>query len=72
MGSFFSWLTHLECPSGITDLYVHFAVDNEPAKQLYMKSGFIYENDEPAWKARFLDRPRRILLWTGLPVNYDV
>ncbi|XP_034699011.1 uncharacterized protein LOC117924495 [Vitis riparia] len=57
---------------GITDLYVHFAVDNEPAKQLYMKSGFIYENDEPAWKARFLDRPRRILLWTGLPVNYDV
>ncbi|KAL6331718.1 hypothetical protein AAG906_016714 [Vitis piasezkii] len=57
---------------GITDLYVHFAVDNEPAKQLYMKSGFIYENDEPAWQARFLERPRRILLWTGLPVNYDV
>ncbi|KAK9932010.1 hypothetical protein M0R45_019261 [Rubus argutus] len=52
---------------GISDLYVHVAVDNEPAKQLYMKSGFIYENDEPAWQARFLDRPRRILLWFGIP-----
>ncbi|KAJ4961232.1 hypothetical protein NE237_021142 [Protea cynaroides] len=36
---------------GITDMYVHVAVDNEPAKELYMKSGFIYENDEPAWQA---------------------
>lgn len=53
--------------SGISDLYVHVAVDNEPAKRLYMKSGFIYENDEPAWQARFLDRPRRILLWFGIP-----
>lgn len=53
--------------SGINDLYVHVAVDNEPAKKLYMKSGFVYESDEPAWQARFLDRPRRILLWTGLP-----
>ncbi|KAG6649071.1 hypothetical protein I3843_07G183300 [Carya illinoinensis] len=52
---------------GITDLYVHVAVDNEPAKKLYMKSGFVYENDEPTWQARFLDRPRRLLLWTGLP-----
>ncbi|XVF34300.1 hypothetical protein REPUB_Repub18cG0047700 [Reevesia pubescens] len=52
---------------GITDLYVHVAVDNEPAKNLYMKSGFIHENDEPAWQARFLDRPRRLLLWIGLP-----
>ncbi|XWS70901.1 hypothetical protein CRYUN_Cryun03dG0089800 [Craigia yunnanensis] len=52
---------------GITDLYVHVAVDNEPAKNLYMKSGFILENEEPAWQARFLDRPRRILLWIGLP-----
>lgn len=52
---------------GISDLYVHVAVDNEPAKRLYMKSGFIYENDEPAWQARFLDRPRRILLWFGIP-----
>lgn len=48
---------------GITDLYVHVAVNNEAAKKLYMKSGFVYENDEPAWQARFLDRPRRILLW---------
>ena len=52
---------------GISDLYVHVAVDNEPAKNLYLKSGFVYESDEPAWQARFLDRPRRILLWTGLP-----
>ncbi|XP_027331829.1 uncharacterized protein LOC113847136 isoform X3 [Abrus precatorius] len=52
---------------GITDLYVHVAVDNEPAKKLYTKSGFVYETDEPAWQARFLDRPRRLLLWTGLP-----
>ncbi|PON56033.1 FkbH domain containing protein [Parasponia andersonii] len=52
---------------GISDLYVHVAFDNEPAKKLYIKSGFVYESDEPAWQARFLDRPRRILLWTGLP-----
>ncbi|KAF6156398.1 hypothetical protein GIB67_031519 [Kingdonia uniflora] len=51
---------------GITDLYVHVADDNDPAKELYLKSGFIYENDEPAWQARFLDRPRRILLWTEI------
>ncbi|XP_011009948.1 PREDICTED: uncharacterized protein LOC105114918 isoform X2 [Populus euphratica] len=57
--------------SGITDLYVHVAVNNEPAKQLYKKSGFIYENDEPAWQARFLDRPRRLLLWLGLPGNQN-
>ncbi|XP_011009947.1 PREDICTED: uncharacterized protein LOC105114918 isoform X1 [Populus euphratica] len=56
---------------GITDLYVHVAVNNEPAKQLYKKSGFIYENDEPAWQARFLDRPRRLLLWLGLPGNQN-
>ncbi|XP_058728719.1 GCN5-related N-acetyltransferase 7, chloroplastic isoform X2 [Vicia villosa] len=54
---------------GITDLYVHVAVDNEPAKKLYMKSGFVYESDEPAWQARFLDRPRRLLLWMGLSVS---
>ncbi|XP_028797429.1 uncharacterized protein LOC114752895 isoform X2 [Neltuma alba] len=51
---------------GITDLYVHVAVNNEPARKLYVKSGFVYESDEPAWQARFLDRPRRLLLWTGL------
>ncbi|XP_023531978.1 uncharacterized protein LOC111794081 isoform X1 [Cucurbita pepo subsp. pepo] len=51
---------------GISDLYVHVAFDNEPAKNLYLKSGFVHESDEPAWQARFLDRPRRILLWTTL------
>ncbi|KAK6944284.1 hypothetical protein RJ641_025386 [Dillenia turbinata] len=28
--------------------------------------------DEPAWQARFLDRPRRILLWLGLPISYNL
>ncbi|MFS7944803.1 putative transcription regulator GNAT family [Helianthus anomalus] len=56
---------------GISDLYVHVAVDNEPAKNLYIKCGFVYESEEPAWQARFLDRPRRLLLWMGLPNNYN-
>ncbi|KAM7472856.1 hypothetical protein LguiA_011039 [Lonicera macranthoides] len=56
---------------GISDLYVHVAIDNEPAKKLYMKNGFVYESDEPTWQARFLDRPRRLLLWIGLPHTYD-
>lgn len=51
---------------GITDLYVHVAVDNEAAKKLYDKSGFSYESEEPAWRARFLGRPQRYLLWTDL------
>ncbi|PKU66535.1 uncharacterized protein LOC110106887 [Dendrobium catenatum] len=51
---------------GITDLYVHVAVDNEAARKLYEKGGFIYENEEPAWQARFLGRPRRFLLWADL------
>ncbi|KAL6973743.1 GCN5-related N-acetyltransferase 7, chloroplastic [Sarracenia purpurea var. burkii] len=57
---------------GISDLYVHVAVDNEPAKRLYMKSGFVYESDEPAWQARFLDRPRRVLLWIHIPNTLDL
>ncbi|KAF8035482.1 hypothetical protein BT93_C1495 [Corymbia citriodora subsp. variegata] len=57
---------------GITDLYVHVAVDNEAAKKLYMKSGFVYESEEPAWQARFLDRPRRILLWTSVGASCDL
>ena len=58
--------------SGISDLYVHVAVDNEPAKNLYLKSGFVRENEEPAWQARFLDRPRRLLLWIGLPITFEL
>ncbi|XP_021756861.1 uncharacterized protein LOC110721935 [Chenopodium quinoa] len=57
---------------GITDLYVHVAVDNESAKKLYMKSGFTYESDEPAWQARFANRPRRVILWFGLPNSYNL
>lgn len=50
----------------MTDLYVHVAVDNDAARCLYEKSGFIYESEEPAWRARFLDRPRRCLLWASM------
>ncbi|XP_059288201.1 GCN5-related N-acetyltransferase 7, chloroplastic [Lycium ferocissimum] len=57
---------------GISDLYVHVAIDNEPARKLYMKCGFEQENEEPAWQARFLDRPRRLLLWTELSNSSDV
>ncbi|XP_010687701.2 uncharacterized protein LOC104901787 isoform X1 [Beta vulgaris subsp. vulgaris] len=57
---------------GITDLYVHVAVDNESAKNLYMKSGFTYESEEPAWQARFSNRPRRIILWYGLPNPHNL
>lgn len=57
---------------GISDLYVHVAVNNEAAKNLYIKSGFTMESDEPAWQARFLDRPRRLLLWTALPISYQL
>lgn len=51
---------------GITDLYVHVAINNEAAQKLYNKCGFVYESEEPAWKARFLGRPRRLLLWLDL------
>ncbi|WCJ30195.1 Acyl-CoA N-acyltransferases (NAT) superfamily protein [Euphorbia peplus] len=57
---------------GITDLYVHVAVDNAPAKNLYLKSGFVFENDEPSWQARYLDRPRRLLLWLGISSMQDL
>ncbi|KAL3532924.1 hypothetical protein ACH5RR_006445 [Cinchona calisaya] len=57
---------------GISDLYIHVTFDNEAAKNLYIKSGFVRENEEPAWQARFLDRPRRLLLWTGLPITYKL
>jgi RimJ/RimL family protein N-acetyltransferase len=52
--------------TGITDLYVHVAINNEAAQKLYNKCGFVYESEEPAWKARFLGRPRRLLLWLDL------
>ncbi|XP_042397567.1 uncharacterized protein LOC121987931 [Zingiber officinale] len=51
---------------GITDLYVHVVVGNEGARKLYDKSGFVYESEEPTWRARFLGRPRRFLLWANL------
>lgn len=57
---------------GITDLYVHVAVNNEAAKKLYTKTGFTLESDEPAWQARFLDRPRRSLLWFSLSGTLDL
>ncbi|VVB15753.1 unnamed protein product [Arabis nemorensis] len=54
---------------GITDMYVHVTVDNEAAKRLYMKSGFEQESIEPAWQARYLNRPQRLLLWLALPTS---
>ncbi|AEE85424.1 GNAT domain [Arabidopsis thaliana x Arabidopsis arenosa] len=54
---------------GITDMYVHVTVDNEAAKSLYMKSGFEQETAEPAWQARYLNRPQRLLLWLALPTS---
>ncbi|XP_010438511.1 PREDICTED: uncharacterized protein LOC104722104 [Camelina sativa] len=54
---------------GITDMYVHVTVDNEAAKRLYMKSGFEQETSEPAWQARYLNRPQRLLLWLGLSTS---
>ncbi|WVZ94264.1 hypothetical protein U9M48_040171 [Paspalum notatum var. saurae] len=51
---------------GITDLYVHVAINNIAGQKLYKKSGFVYEGEEPAWKARFLGRPRRLLLWLDM------
>ncbi|TVU42225.1 hypothetical protein EJB05_08618 [Eragrostis curvula] len=51
---------------GITDLYVHVAINNVAGQKLYQKSGFVYESEEPAWKARFLGRPRRLLLWLDM------
>nr|GMD79023.1 Acyl-CoA N-acyltransferase protein [Ipomoea batatas] len=47
---------------GISDLYVHVAIDNEPALNLYKKCGFVYESEEPAWQAR-----HPILFLPGLP-----
>ncbi|OEL32892.1 hypothetical protein BAE44_0006089 [Dichanthelium oligosanthes] len=52
--------------AGITDLYVHVAINNLAGQKLYKKSGFVYEGEEPAWKARFLGRPRRLLLWLDI------
>ncbi|CAM0910481.1 unnamed protein product [Alopecurus aequalis] len=51
---------------GITDLYVHVAINNEAAQKLYMKTGFVFESEEPAQKARHLGRPRRHLLWLDM------
>ncbi|KAF6982563.1 hypothetical protein CFC21_000942 [Triticum aestivum] len=50
----------------ITDLYVHVAINNEAAQKLYIKSGFVYESEEPAQQARHLGRPRRLLLWLDM------
>ncbi|WZY69848.1 hypothetical protein YC2023_002088 [Brassica napus] len=54
---------------GIKDMYVHVTVDNEAAKRLYMINGFEQESAEPAWQARYLNRPQRLLLWLSLPIT---
>ncbi|XAR51225.1 hypothetical protein NMG60_11005790 [Bertholletia excelsa] len=42
---------------GITHFHVLVAASNEPAKKLYVKSGFVYESDEPAVGVWFPDQP---------------
>ncbi|KAI5077235.1 hypothetical protein GOP47_0007059 [Adiantum capillus-veneris] len=56
----------LALKQGISDLYTHVAVDNESAKRLYIRSGFVLEKEERASEARLMGRPARLLLWTGL------
>lgn len=56
----------LALKQGISDLYTHVAVDNESAKRLYTKSGFILEKEETASEARLMGRPARLLLWMNL------
>ncbi|EFH70315.1 hypothetical protein ARALYDRAFT_891550 [Arabidopsis lyrata subsp. lyrata] len=56
----------LDLNQSITDMYVHVTVANEAAQRLYMKSGFEQETAEPAWQARYLNRPQRLLLWLRL------
>ena len=49
--------------AGVSDLYVHVAVDNESAVKLYKhRCGFDFEQAEGADVARSLNRPKRELL----------
>ncbi|MCO5577641.1 hypothetical protein L7F22_031472 [Adiantum nelumboides] len=56
----------LALKEGISNLYTHVAVDNESAKRLYVKSGFVLEREERASDARLMGRPARLLLWMDL------
>lgn len=51
---------------GISDLYTHVVAENESAKKLYEKNGFVVESEEKASEARLSGRPRRLLLWVHL------
>lgn len=49
--------------AGVSDMYVHVAVNNESATKLYKgKCGFELEQVEGADVARSLNRPKRELL----------
>lgn len=52
---------------GVQHLYVHVAVDNPPAMDLYQRAcGFELEAEEDENFARALNRPRRLLLHQAL------
>ena len=55
---------------GVTDMYVHVAVDNESAAQLYKRRcRFDSEQVETAELARSLNRPKRELLRRSLTLE---
>ncbi|GJP60986.1 hypothetical protein CLOP_g18197 [Closterium sp. NIES-67] len=47
---------------GVEHLYVHVVKNNDPARLLYLKSGYELEQEEKANVARSLGRPARLLL----------
>ncbi|CAI7747874.1 unnamed protein product [Closterium sp. NIES-54] len=47
---------------GVEHLYVHVVKNNDPARLLYLKSGYEVEQEEKANVARSMGRPARLLL----------
>jgi ribosomal protein S18 acetylase RimI-like enzyme len=55
-----------ENAAGIEELYVHVLAENHSARKLYEQMGFVYEKEETPQTARYLGRPKRLLLRTQL------
>ncbi|GAQ82948.1 hypothetical protein KFL_001300110 [Klebsormidium nitens] len=51
---------------GIEELYVHVLAENTSARNLYLQMGFVYEKEETPQTARYLGRPKRLLLRSRL------
>lgn len=47
---------------GYQDLYLHVLEDNQPARQLYARSGYQLDRADPVWTASLLHQPQRLLL----------